>query len=106
MPLVKDKIDSQRNPVQAESIDKDDPPGPVRVTSIDRIELEPDGKHMVVHSEQSTLTFHYSVFRELLAVPESKSLPWSTRSSPQHDSFRFRRTPAAPCSNPLMQRSS
>jgi hypothetical protein len=40
----------------------------VLVSSISRIELEPDGKHMVVQSEQSTLSFHYTVFRELLAV--------------------------------------
>jgi hypothetical protein len=71
MPLVKEKINTQRNPVRAEGIEKierNDLPESVRVASIERIELEPDGQHMVVHSDRSTLTFHYSVFRELLAV--------------------------------------
>ncbi len=68
MPLVKEKIDLKPGPVRAEGIERNDLPEPVRVASIERIELEPDGQHMVVHSDRSTLTFHYSVFRELLAV--------------------------------------
>jgi len=68
MPLVKEKIDPQRSTVRDEGIERNDLPEPVRVASIERIELEPDGQHMVVHSNRSTLTFHYSVFRELLAV--------------------------------------
>jgi hypothetical protein len=53
MPLVKDKVGSQRNAVQAEGVGRGDPPEPLLVSSISRIELEPDGKHMVVHSERS-----------------------------------------------------
>src|SRR5476649_1340168 len=68
MPLGKEKIDLQRSPVRAEGIERNDLPESLRVASIERIELEPDGQHMVVHSDRSTLTFHYSVFRELLAV--------------------------------------
>ena len=68
MPLVKEKTDLQRSPVRAEGIERNDLPESLRVASIERIELEPDGQHMVVHSDRSTLTFHYSVFRELLAV--------------------------------------
>jgi hypothetical protein len=68
MPMVKEKIDTERNPPLASGCSKDEAQCAVLVESISRFELEADGKHLAVHSERAVLTFHYSVFRELLAV--------------------------------------
>jgi hypothetical protein len=50
MPMVKEK------------------PGALLIDSIDRFELESDGRHLAVHGENLALRFHHSVFRELMAV--------------------------------------
>jgi hypothetical protein len=68
MPMVKEKINFMRNPVPGEGFTRDDSPRSLLIDSIDRFELEPDGKHLAVHSDRSVLTFHCSVFRELLAM--------------------------------------
>lgn len=68
MPMVKEKIDFMRSPIPAEAFPRDDSPRSLLIDSIDRLELASDGKHLAMHSERSVFRFHYSVFRELLAV--------------------------------------